>query len=186
MKRLHITDLPLSGLKRVERQRLDDPRGYFSRLFCARELAECGWHKPIAQINFSHTAQRGVVRGLHYQLPPHAEIKLVQCLRGSIRDVAVDIRHGSPTFMHWHAETLSAENGHALLIPEGFAHGFQTLNDEVDLLYLHSAEYAPGCEDGLHVSDSQLAITWPLPITVLSDRDARLPMSPPDFEGITL
>ncbi|MCL2344232.1 MAG: dTDP-4-dehydrorhamnose 3,5-epimerase [Desulfobulbus sp.] len=184
MNRLHITDLPLPGLKLVERQRLGDARGYFSRLFCARELAECGWDKPIAQINFSHTAQCGTVRGLHYQLPPHAEKKLVQCLRGRIWDVAVDIRRGSSTFLHWHAETLSAENGRALLVPEGFAHGFQTLSDDVDLLYLHSEAYVPASEGGLHVNDPRLAIAWPLPMAALSDRDAGLPAASPDFGGI--
>ena len=186
MKRLQISDLPPSGLKLVERQRLGDSRGYFSRLFCARELAECGWNKPIAQINFSHTTVRGAVRGLHYQLPPHAEIKLVQCLRGSIWDVAVDIRQGSPTFLHWRAEILSADNGRALLIPEGFAHGFQALSDEVELLYLHSAEYSPECERGLSPADPRLAIAWPLPIAALSDRDARQAPLPPDFGGIAL
>ena len=125
MKRLAIADLPLAGLKRIERQRLGDARGFLSRLFCAEELAAAGWSKPIAQINQTFTAKRGTVRGLHFQYPPHAEMKLVSCLRGEVWDVAVDVRAGSKTFLRWHAERLSADNGCALLIPEGFAHGFQ-------------------------------------------------------------
>lgn len=186
MNRLAITDLPLAGLKLVERQRLGDTRGYFSRLFCARELAICGWTKAIAQINQTQTARCGTVRGLHFQHPPHAEMKLIQCLRGSILDVAVDLRAGSATFLRWHAVMLSADNGRALLIPEGFAHGFQTLEDDVELLYLHSAEYAPQAEGGANIRDTRLAIAWPLAITEISDRDANLPMLGHDFGGIVL
>lgn len=184
MNRLKILDLLPAGLKLVERQYLRDARGFFSRLFCARQLAECGWTKPVAQINHTLTRQRGTVRGLHFQHPPHAEMKLVQCLRGTVWDVAVDLRAGSPTFLHWQAALLSAENGHALLIPEGFAHGFQALDDDVELLYLHSAEYAPAFEDGLNAGDTRLGIDWPLPIAGQSDKDATRPMLPDDFGGI--
>ena len=118
MNRFTAIDLPLSGLKRVERQNLGDARGFLSRLFCADELAAAGWRKPVAQINQTVTTRRGAVRGMHFQRPPHAEMKLVTCLRGAIFDVAVDLRKGSPTFLRWHAEELSSENRRALLIPE--------------------------------------------------------------------
>lgn len=186
MKRFHITDLPLPGLKLIERQKLGDSRGFFSRLFCAEELASAGWIKPIAQINHTYTAKRGTVRGLHFQYPPHAEMKLVMCLRGEVWDVVVDIRAGSPTFLHWHAEHLSAENDYALLIPEGFAHGFQALTDHVELLYFHTAPYVPEAEGGINPQDTSLSIPWPLSITEISERDLGLPEISPDFEGLHL
>lgn len=186
MNQLAIADLPLAGLKRIERLRRDDERGFLSRLFCAEELAVAGWRKPVVQINHSFTAQRGTVRGMHFQHPPHAETKLVSCLRGEVRDVAVDVRNGSPTFLRWHAETLSADNLRALLIPEGFAHGFQALTDDVELLYCHSAPYVPAAEGGLNPRDSALGIDWPLPISALSPRDAAREWIAPDFEGVRL
>ncbi|MBY0410997.1 MAG: dTDP-4-dehydrorhamnose 3,5-epimerase family protein, partial [Burkholderiaceae bacterium] len=137
MRRLALTPLPLQGLYRVQRQYVADERGYFSRIFCAVELAEAGWSAPVAQVNHSHTTHRGTVRGMHYQRPPHAEMKLVSCLQGEVWDVAVDLRRGSPTFLQWHAERLSADNGCAMLIPTGVAHGFQALTDHVTLLYAH-------------------------------------------------
>lgn len=186
MTRLTVNDLPLRGLKRVERQRLGDARGFLARVFCADELALAGWHSPVAQINHSFTAARGTVRGMHFQRPPQAEMKLVSCLRGEVWDVAVDLRIDSPTYLKWHAERLSAENNRALLIPEGFAHGFQTLSDNVELLYCHSAAYAPDAEDGLNPRDPHLAIAWPLPVTELSTRDAALPSLSAAFQGIRL
>lgn len=184
MNRFCITDLPLAGLKLVQRQRLCDERGFLSRLFCAQELAAVGWLQPVAQINHTYTAHHGTVRGLHYQKPPAAETKLVSCLRGSIWDVVVDLRADSPTFLHWHAEYLSLENERALLIPQGFAHGFQTLSNEVDLLYCHSAPHTPQSEAGLDALDVRLAIAWPLPITQRSARDQTLASLGPDFEGL--
>lgn len=175
MGRFTVTDLPLHGLKRVQRERLGDSRGFLARLFCAEELAAFGWSGPIAQINHTRTSRQGTVRGLHFQHAPHAEIKLVSCLRGRIWDVAVDLREDSPTFGCWHAAELSADNGRALLIPQGCAHGFQTLSDDVELLYCHSAAYAANAEGGVHPQDERLAIPWPLPITELSVRDAGHP-----------
>ena len=186
MSRFSITELPLAGLKKVERQRLGDQRGFLSRLFCATELRAAGWTAPVMQINHTLTTRRGSIRGLHFQLPPHAEMKLVSCLRGEIWDVAVDIRAGSPTFLHWHAERLSAENACALMIPEGFAHGFQTLTDDVELLYCHSQEYAAIAEDGLNPHDERLAIAWPLAVSEISSRDAGHPPINAGFEGVRL
>lgn len=186
MNRFTVLDLPLPGLKRVERQNLGDARGFLSRLFCAEELAYVGWRKPVAQINQTVTARRGAVRGLHFQHPPHAEMKLVSCLRGAVFDVAVDLRKGSPTFLRWHAEELSSENQRALLIPEGFAHGFQALSDDCELLYLHSAPYTAAAEGGLNPRDTTLAIAWPLAISGLSDRDAAHPPLEPNFVGVVV
>lgn len=170
----------------VERKRLGDNRGYLSRLFCSKELEVAGWRKPIAQINHTYTAMCGTVRGIHFQYPPHAEMKLVSCLRGKIWDVVVDLRSGSDTLFRWHGEELSADNCRGLIIPEGFAHGFQALTDDVELLYCHSATYHAESEAGLHPQDSILAINWPLEITELSSRDAHHPMIDHDFPGITL
>lgn len=186
MSRLVTADFPLAGLKRITRQRLGDARGFLSRLFCAEELAVAGWQKPIVQINHTYTAIRGTVRGMHYQTPPHAEMKLVNCIRGEVFDVAVDLRAGSPTFLQWHAEILSADNGCALMIPEGFAHGFQTLTDDCEMLYLHSAAYAPDAEAGLRVDDPRLGVTWPLPIAELSARDREHPLLTPLFNGMNV
>ena len=172
--RFTVTNLPLPGLKLIERQIMGDSRGFLCRLFCAEELAAAGWTLPIAQINHTLTARQGTVRGMHFQHPPHAEMKLVTCIRGAVWDVAVDIRPDSPTFLHWHAEELSAQNHRAMLIPQGFAHGFQALTDNVELLYCHSMPYAPEAEGGLNALDPKAAITWPLKITDMSQRDRKL------------
>ncbi|QGU33520.1 dTDP-4-dehydrorhamnose 3,5-epimerase family protein [Thermochromatium tepidum] len=184
MNRFTLTNLPLAGLHRIERKPLADARGAFARLFCAEELGAAGWNKPIAQINHSYTAKRGTVRGMHFQYPPHAEMKLVICLRGEVWDVAVDLRQGSPTFLCWYAERLSADNGAALLIPEGCAHGFQTLTDAVELLYLHTHPYVPQAEGRIHPQETRLAIAWPQEITELSERDAGAAPLPADFAGV--
>lgn len=184
--RFACTPLPLRGLVRVQRQPMHDARGLLERMFCADELAAAGWIQPIVQINHTVTRQRGCVRGLHYQRPPHAEMKLVSCLRGEVWDVAVDLRVDSPTFLSWHGECLSPENAFALLIPPGFAHGFQALTDDVELLYLHSAPYTPGAEAGLSPLDPRLALPWPLPVGELSERDRHHALLTEAFEGVHL
>lgn len=184
MSRFTITDLPLPGLKLIERQTLGDARGFLSRVFCADELAFAGWKKPVSQINLTMTAKRGTVRGMHFQYAPHSEMKLVNCVRGRIFDVAVDLRANSQTFLKWHGEELSAQNGRALLIPEGFAHGFQTLTDDCELLYLHSMPYVPSAEGALNAQDPALGLNWPLPITELSERDRVHPNLTEQFTGL--
>lgn len=174
----------LAGLAVVQRRRQEDHRGSFSRLFCAAELANVGFDLPIAQINHTVTRRRGAVRGMHFQFHPHAEDKFVSCLRGEIFDVAVDLRRDSPTFLQWHAEILSADNGKSLLIPQGFAHGFQALSDDCELIYLHSRPYAPQAEGAVHVNDPALSIRWPLPITEMSARDQNHKFLTADFQGI--
>ncbi len=184
--RFDILDTPLSGLRILQRKPIGDSRGYLERLFSAEELQALVPGKGIAQINHTLTANRGTVRGLHFQHPPHAETKFVSCLRGEVFDVAVDLRHNSPTFLRWHAEVLSADNHKTLVIPEGFAHGFQALTDDCEMLYFHTAIYKPGAEGGLHMQDSRLAIRWPLPISGLSPRDAAHPLLGGDFAGVVL
>jgi dTDP-4-dehydrorhamnose 3,5-epimerase len=163
---------------------MGDARGFLSRLFCAEELRAAGWTGPIAQINHAHTARKGTVRGMHFQYSPHAETKLISCLRGEIWDVAVDIRAGSPTFLRWHAEILSADNGRALLIPQGFAHGFQAISDDAELIYCHSAPYNVEAEGGLNPRDPKLAIAWPLPLGEMSTRDAQRSILDDRFAGV--
>jgi dTDP-4-dehydrorhamnose 3,5-epimerase len=185
MSRFGIIDLPLPGLKRIERQRVGDARGYLERLFCAEELRAAGWIGPVAQINHTCTTTIGTVRGLHFQRPPCAEAKLVSCIRGEIFDVAVDIRAGSPTFLRWHGERLSAGNNRAFLIPEGFAHGFQALSDAAELIYCHSAPYSAAAEGGLDPQDPGLGIDWPLPVAGMSARDTRHPRLDGSFAGVS-
>lgn len=182
--RFTYSDTPLTGLKLVQRRNIGDHRGFLDRLFCAQELLAAGWLKPIVQVNHTCTRQQGTVRGLHYQYPPHSEMKLVTCLRGAIWDVAVDLRPDSRTYLSWHAEELSPENQRSFLIPEGFAHGFQALTSDVEMLYLHSAAYSPEAEAGLHPADPRLDVTWPLPVTGLSDRDAAHPLISDEFKGV--
>ncbi|WP_307616828.1 dTDP-4-dehydrorhamnose 3,5-epimerase [Variovorax boronicumulans] len=184
MPRFDVTATRLDGLKLIQRHKLEDSRGFFSRFFCAEELACAGFSQPVAQMNHTLTHRRGSVRGLHFQYPPHAEDKLVSCLRGKVFDVAVDLRRDSPTFLAWHAEELSAENARSLFIPKGFAHGFQTLADDTELLYLHTTPYVQGAEGGLNPADPALAIAWPLAFADLSARDAAHPFIPSDFRGV--
>ncbi len=184
--RFDLLDTPLSGLRVLQRKPIGDSRGYLERLFCNDELQGLAPGKPIAQINHTWTAKRGTVRGMHFQHPPHAEIKFVSCLRGEVFDVAVDLRHNSPTFLRWHAELLSADNHKTLVIPEGFAHGFQTLTDDCEMLYFHTAAFQPGTEGGLNAQDPRLAIRWPLPVAGLSPRDASHPLLDDNFSGLTL
>ena len=186
MSRFDCFATPLSGLKVVRRRPIEDTRGFLSRFFCAEEFNEFGFSKPINQINHTFTRLKGAVRGMHYQKPPYAEIKLVSCLKGEIFDVAVDLRKNSPTFLHWHSEILSEHNQRSLLIPEGFAHGFQTLTEDCELIYLHSAPYVKEAETALNVTDPKLGIAWPISITEISERDRLHPMIKLDFEGIVV
>ncbi|WP_312995463.1 dTDP-4-dehydrorhamnose 3,5-epimerase family protein [Achromobacter animicus] len=183
---LAVLDTPIAGLKVVQRHPRGDTRGFLARLFDAADLAACGWTGPVAQVNHTYTAQAGTVRGMHYQLPPYAEMKLVSCIRGVVWDVAIDLRQGSPTILQWHAERLSADNGRALLIPEGFAHGFQTLTDDVEMLYCHSASYAPQAEAGLHYQEARVGISWPAPPTQVSERDQQHPRLDAAYSGVAL
>lgn len=186
MARFEFIPTPLAGLMLVQRTAIEDQRGFLSRFFCAEEFGAAGLDKPIVQINQTLTRNRGAVRGMHFQYPPHAEAKLVSCLHGEIFDVVVDLRRDSPTYLHWHGVLLSALNRQSLLIPEGFAHGFQTLTEDCELIYLHTAAYHPESEGALNVVDSNLAIGWPLAITEISERDRNHKSIEQDFQGIVL
>jgi dTDP-4-dehydrorhamnose 3,5-epimerase len=186
MSRFSVQQTPLPGLSLIQRHPVGDERGYLERLFCSDELRGLIGTRAIVQINHTLTANAGTVRGMHFQHPPHAEMKLVTCLRGEVFDVAVDLRQVSPTFLHWHAEHLSADNHRTLLIPEGFAHGFQTLTDDCELLYLHTAAYQPEAEGGLNALDPRLGIRWPLPVLDRSPRDLEHPPLDDRFSGIAI
>jgi len=175
---------PLAGLYEIHTQPIGDARGRFTRLFCEQELAPIRSGLHFTQINLSETHGRGTLRGMHYQTPPAAEAKLIRCLRGRVYDVAVDLRSASPTFLRWHALELATDNDRAVLIPEGFAHGFQALSDEVHLLYMHTAPWTPACEAGLRHDDPRLAIEWPLPVTTISDRDRGYALINDTFGGV--
>ncbi|MEP6778676.1 MAG: dTDP-4-dehydrorhamnose 3,5-epimerase [Gemmatimonadaceae bacterium] len=173
---MKLTETPLSGLWEIQTSPRGDERGRFTRLFCAEEFAPVRPNMRFVQVNHSMTAKRGTVRGLHYQHAPAAEAKLIRCIRGTVFDVAVDVRESSPTFGKWHAVELSQDNERQVFIPEGFAHGFQALTDNVELLYQHTVPFAPTCERGVLYRDPFIGIEWPLFVTILSERDANLPL----------
>jgi dTDP-4-dehydrorhamnose 3,5-epimerase len=176
----------IAGVKVVQTTPFNDHRGAFQRLYCDRDLSAVVGERQVVQINHSRTAEVGALRGMHFQAAPHAEMKFVRCLRGRVWDVAVDLRAGSPTFLQWHAEELSPDNARMMVIPEGCAHGFQSLEPHSELLYLHTAHYAPSAEGGVRHDDPALGIAWPLPITDVSERDQRHPLISSDFRGLIL
>ncbi len=170
----HKTDLKDAWL--IELELRGDERGFFARTMCREEFARHGLATEYVQQNMSVSAQRGTLRGLHYQLQPYAEAKLVRCLRGAIVDIIVDIRADSPTYLQHQAFELTDSNRHQLYVPPGFAHSFQTLTDDVEVSYLVSAPYTPQAERGLRYNDEQLGIRWPEKVTTLSDKDAAWPL----------
>lgn len=184
--RFEIFETKLSGLKVLRRSYIGDQRGCFERIYCMFELQELLNGNSIVQINRSHTAKRGAVRGLHYQRPPNAEIKIVSCIKGAVFDVAVDLRRGSPTFMHWHGELLTSGNHRSLFIPEGFAHGFQALENDVEMLYFHTSKYEPCAEGGVNARDPLIKIHWPQLITDISARDFDMAFLSQDFTGLAI
>ena len=179
---LHAT--PLVGLTLVETVPVADERGRFVRVFCQAELAALrpGLHFP--QLNLSTTFQRGGVRGMHFQRPPAAEAKLIRCVRGCVFDVAIDLRAGSPTFLRWLGVELAEDAPVQVFIPEGFAHGFQALSDDAQLLYMHTAPWSREHEGGLRHDDPRLAIDWPLPVAQVSERDRAHPLLDDSFAGL--
>jgi dTDP-4-dehydrorhamnose 3,5-epimerase len=179
-----FTPTGLEGSYVIDLAPYRDERGWFARFYCKAEFAGIGHTKEWVQMNHSFTREKGTLRGLHYQQPPFREIKVVRCIAGSVYDVIIDLRSGSASFLQGFGAELSAENKKMLYIPEGFAHGFQVLSENTELIYLHSEYYAPGAEGGLRFDDPRLRIAWPLPVTVLSERDAAHPMLTNQFKGI--
>jgi len=170
----------------IEPEPFKDDRGLFARVFCQHELQNILNGKNIVQINHSLTRQKGALRGMHFQYPPKAEIKMVKCLGGSIFDVMIDLRKGFHTFMKWHGEVLTAKNMRMMFIPEGFAHGFQTLEKDCEVLYLHTEFYDPEHEGGVRYNDPKINISWPLNVTDISEKDQNHALLSTDFEGLSL
>lgn len=175
---------PLPGLQLVPTTPVADARGRFERLFCTKDWQAVRPGLQFVQVNLSTTFRRGTVRGMHYQRAPAAEAKLIRCVRGRVFDVAVDLRAGSPTFLRWHAVELAEDEPREVFIPEGFAHGFQALTDNAQLLYFHTVAWTPACEGGVRFDDPRVAIAWPLPPQHVSERDAAHPLLAADFTGL--
>ncbi|MCB0550047.1 MAG: dTDP-4-dehydrorhamnose 3,5-epimerase [Phaeodactylibacter sp.] len=176
----------LAGAYIIEPEPFSDQRGLFARTFCRREFEEIGHHKEFVQFNHSLTRQKGTLRGLHYQRPPHAEIKLIRCIRGAAYDVIVDIRRGSRTFLGHISVQLTEQNMKMIYVPEGFAHGFQALESGTELIYHHTAYYAPDSEGGIRYDDPLLGIEWPLPVQEISLKDQGYPYLESHFSGVLL
>lgn len=173
---MKFTELPLAGAYLIEPDRRTDERGYFARSFCIDEFASHGLPTGVVQCNVSFNRIRGTLRGMHFQRAPMAEAKLVRCTRGAIYDVIVDLRPDSPTYCRWYGAELTEENGSALFIPEGFAHGFQTLVDKSEVFYQMFAAYSGEHADGVRWDDPSFAIAWPLPVSSIADRDRSFPL----------
>lgn len=183
---MKIIYTPIQGVCIVETNPFRDERGSFYRAFCDRELDSLLQGETIRQVNVSRTEAVGAIRGMHFQYPPHAEIKLIRCLKGRVWDVAVDLRQDSSTFLKWYQVELSADNAYMMVIPQGCAHGFQVLEAGSELLYLHTAYYEPKAEGGIRYSDPKINIPWPLKATDVSPRDASHPLLSEDFRGIVI
>jgi dTDP-4-dehydrorhamnose 3,5-epimerase len=166
-----FTETKLRGAFVIDLERREDSRGFFARVFCQHEFTDHGLKPVIAQANLAHNKHKGTIRGMHFQYPPAAETKLVRCTRGAILDIIVDLRPESSTFLQHTAVELNEENSRALYVPERFAHGYQVLRDGTDTSYQVGEFYAPGSEGGLLYNDPRLGLGWPLPITVISDKD---------------
>jgi dTDP-4-dehydrorhamnose 3,5-epimerase len=175
---------PLLGSYVINLSSYSDERGWFARTYCENEFAEIGHGARWVQMNHSYTTKKGTVRGMHYQLPPYREIKMVRCVRGKVFDVIIDIRRSSDTFLQWFGVELSPAAMNMLYIPEGFAHGFQTLADDSELLYHHSEFYTPNAEGGIRYDDPSVNIKWPLEVTSVSERDLNHPLLTKEFKGI--
>ena len=181
---MKFAETKLKGAFIITPDLIEDERGFFARTFCRREFEEHGLNPDIVQCNISFNKKKGTLRGMHYRTRHHAEVKLVRCTAGKIYDVIIDLRPESPTFKHWSAVELSADNHKLLYIPEGFAHGFQTLADNAELSYQHSAFHSPGHERGVRFNDPDLNIVWPLEVSVISPKDQIYPIIGHNFDGI--
>lgn len=181
---MNFSPTPLHGSYVIAFDEFSDNRGWFARYFDKKEFEKINHKQEWVQMNHSFTTKKGTIRGMHFQVAPYKEIKLIRCIAGAIYDVIVDLRHGSPTFLQWFGTELSVENKKMLYIPEGFAHGFQSLSDNAELLYHHSAFYAPGSEGGIKYDDKLVSIKWPLPLSIISERDANHPYIDKNFKGI--
>lgn len=179
-----FTETALKGSYIIDLNTFTDERGWFGRTYCKKEFAAIGHTKEWVQLNHSFTKNKGTIRGMHFQLPPFKEIKLVRCIAGAVYDVIVDLRKESETFLKSYGVELSAQNKKMIYIPEGFAHGFEALSDDCELLYHHSEFYTPGAEGGVKYNDPKVNIEWPMPVTHISERDTHHPLLDDKFKGI--
>jgi len=183
---MKFTETPLKGSFVIDLEPFSDDRGWFARTFCKKDFQEIGHHKEWVQLNHSVTYKKGSIRGMHFQYPPHSEIKMVRCIAGAIYDVIIDLRQESSSFLQWFGAELSADNKKMLYIPEGFAHGFQTLTDDCQLIYHHTSFYVPGAEGGIRYDDQRVNIKWKQPVADISERDKNHPLINDTFTGIKL
>lgn len=181
---MEFIDTHIQGVYIIRVKKLEDDRGIFARTYCKNEFAKIGFNTDFVQFNHSHNRLKGTIRGMHFQYPPYGETKLIRCIAGAVLDVAVDIRKDSPTFLQHIAVELSAENMMSVLLPEGIAHGFQTLEDNSALLYHHTQYYAAGADGGLRFNDPLLKIQWPLPPVQVSEKDQQYTLADKNFKGI--
>lgn len=178
-----FTETSLKSSYVIDLEPIADERGWFARTYCKNEFRKIGHDKEWVQLNQSFTRQTGAIRGMHYQMPPFSEIKLVRCIAGAVYDVIIDLRMGSSTFLNYFGIQLSSINKKMIYIPEGFAHGFQALTDNCELIYHHSQFYLPGVEAGIKYNDPKINIEWPLPVTSISERDNDHPLIDANFKG---
>ncbi|MDQ6756641.1 MAG: dTDP-4-dehydrorhamnose 3,5-epimerase [Bacteroidota bacterium] len=181
---MKFEETKLAGSYIIEPEPFSDERGWFARTFDKDEFKNIGFNKEWVQLNHSCTNKKGTVRGMHYQIQPFTEIKLVRCIAGAVFDVIIDLRKNSKTFLQWFGTELSAKNKKMLFIPEGFAHGFETLTDNCELIYHHSQMYKPGFESGIRYDEPMIKIQWPLAVTNISERDGNHSYLTKAFEGI--
>jgi len=179
-----ITETTLKGSYVLRLEPIEDERGWCARTYCKNDFLAIGHTKEWVQMNHSFTKQMGTIRGMHYQRPPYGEIKLVRCIAGSVFDVIIDLRSNSETFLQYFGIELSATNKKMIYIPEGFAHGFQTLSNDAELIYHHSQFYLPGVEAGLKYNEPAIKINWPLEITSISEKDNSHPFIDANFKGL--
>lgn len=183
---MQFNKTPLEGAYTIDLEKRGDDRGFFARLFCEKEFGVAGLETHFVQINNSSSAKRGTLRGMHFQLPPVAEVKVVRCIKGGLYDVIVDLRPDSPTFKQWFGAELTAENRRMMYVPRGFAHGFITLTDDTEAFYLVSAFYGPEQERGLRYNDPAIGIEWPMTPTELSEKDKNWPDLDAAFHGLDM
>jgi dTDP-4-dehydrorhamnose 3,5-epimerase len=179
-------ETPLQGAYLIEPEPYTDDRGLFARTYCKNEFARLNHKKEFVQFNHSKTLKKGTIRGMHYQLPPFSEIKLIRCIRGRVFDAIIDIRQDSATFLQHFTVELSEQNMLSLYIPEGFAHGFQTQEDNTELIYHHTAYYVPGHEAGIRYNDPLIGINWPLPVSEITEKDTNHKFLDKSFKGLSI
>jgi dTDP-4-dehydrorhamnose 3,5-epimerase len=175
---MEFGETSLKGAYVVQLKKIEDERGFFARAWCGEEFLRHGLNPQMVQLNVGYSRRRGTLRGMHYQLAPHAEAKFIRCTRGAIYDVIIDLREGSPTLGHWYGIDLTPDNGLMLYAPEGFAHGYQALQDNTEMYYLTSASYVAAAARGVRYDDLAFGVDWPLPVSVISMADR----SWPDFQ----